>query len=64
VGVVPELHSVKMYRKCFGKLDALLISTLKEDKLPVAACGHLSVCGTPEMGGFVKPRASLTLLLR
>jgi len=47
-----------------ANLDVLLTPTLKEDKLPVAACGPLSVCGAPEMGGFVGPRASLTLLLR
>jgi hypothetical protein len=53
-----------MYWKCFSKLDALLIPTLKEDKLPAAACGPLPVCGTPDMGGLVKLRASLTFLLR
>jgi len=38
-----------------ANLDAFLIPTLKEDKLSVAACGPLSVCGTPEMEGFVGP---------
>jgi len=36
LGVVPELRSVKVYKKCFGKPGCIVDPTLKEEKF--ASC--------------------------